>query len=76
MRLRSTARETIEIIDRGGTEGKPGSRRYLLPIDTQASFCPILACEVPSLMGTPQIVQSTNGRLSALPKNLIIGLLF
>jgi hypothetical protein len=53
MRLRSTARETVATINRGGTEGKAGSHRYLLPIDTQASFCPILGCDVSRMIGKP-----------------------
>jgi hypothetical protein len=53
MRLRSAARETVEITNRGGTEGKPGSHRYLLPIDTQASFCPTLGGDVSRVTGKP-----------------------
>jgi hypothetical protein len=57
MHLRSTARKAFETVNRISvaveTDSKPDSHRYLLPIDTRASFCPNSAVYVPRVTGTP-----------------------
>jgi hypothetical protein len=79
MYLRSAARETVEIFNRISLAMEPRPRpaaiaTFCLSTHKQASV-QFLAVMCRAWQANRRIVQSTNVSLSALPENLIIGLL-